>query len=102
MPNDEAERRPMNSWLDDVFAVRKPVIAMLHLAALPGDPGFDSAAGIRAVVDRARGELAELQEGGVDGVMISNEFSLPYLTKTEPITAITMARIIGELLPDFT
>ena len=31
--------------------------------------------------------------------MISNEFSLPYLTKTEPITAITMARIIGELLP---
>ncbi|MEV0670126.1 BtpA/SgcQ family protein [Mycobacterium sp. NPDC050441] len=92
----------MTNWLDEVFAVRKPVIAMLHLSALPGDPGFDSAAGIGAVVDRARGELAELQEGGVDGVMISNEFSLPYLTKTEPITAITMARIIGELLPDFT
>jgi uncharacterized protein len=92
----------MNSWLDDVFAVRKPVIAMLHLAALPGDPGFDSAAGIRAVVDRARGELAALQEGGVDGVMFSNEFSLPYLTKTEPITAITMARVIGELLPDIS
>ncbi len=34
--------------------------------------------------------------------MISNEFSLPYLTKTEPITAIAMARIIGELLPDFS
>ncbi|KWX25039.1 BtpA/SgcQ family protein [Mycolicibacterium wolinskyi] len=92
----------MTSWLDEVFAVRKPVIAMLHLAALPGDPGFDSAAGIRAVVDRARGELAALQEGGVDGVMISNEFSLPYLTQTEPITAITMARVIGELLPDFS
>ena len=92
----------MTNWLDEVFAVRKPVIAMLHLSALPGDPGFDSAAGIRAVVDRARGELAALQEGGVDGVMISNEFSLPYLTKTEPITAIAMARIIGELLPDFS
>lgn len=91
----------MTSWLDDVFQVRKPVIAMLHLAALPGDPGFDSAAGIKAVVERAKGELAALQEGGVDGVMVSNEFSLPYLTKTEPITAITMARVIGELLPDF-
>ena len=34
--------------------------------------------------------------------MVSNEFSLPYLTKTEPITAITMARIIGELLPDLS
>lgn len=52
----------MTSWLDDVFAVQKPVIAMLHLAALPGDPGFDSAAGIRAVVDRAKEELAALQE----------------------------------------
>jgi membrane complex biogenesis BtpA family protein len=92
----------MTSWLDDVFAVQKPVIAMLHLAALPGDPGFDSSAGIRAVVERAKEELAALQEGGVDGVMVSNEFSLPYLTKTEPITAITMARVIGELLSDFT
>jgi len=83
-----------------MFPVRKPVIAMLHLSALPGDPGFDSTAGLSAVVDRAKAELAALQEGGVDGVMISNEFSLPYLTKTEPITAITMARIIGELLGD--
>ncbi|MGE2735430.1 BtpA/SgcQ family protein [Mycolicibacterium vaccae] len=92
----------MTTWLDDVFAVRKPVIAMLHLMALPGDPGFDTAGGIRAVVDRAKAELAELQQGGVDGVMVSNEFSLPYLTKTEPITAITMARVIGELLPEFS
>ena len=92
----------MTNWLDEVFAVQKPVIAMLHLAALPGDPGYDSAAGLRAVVDRAKGELAALREGGVDGVMISNEFSLPYLTKTEPITAITMARVIGELLPELT
>ena len=88
------------TWLDEVFTVRKPVIAMLHLAALPGDPAYDSAGGVAAVVARAREELEALQSGGVDGVMISNEFSLPYLTKTEPITAITMARIIGELLPD--
>ncbi|WP_052227016.1 BtpA/SgcQ family protein [Microbacterium mangrovi] len=90
----------MTTWLTDVFAHPKPVIAMLHLQALPGDPHYDQKAGIAAVVERAKGELAALQEGGVDGVMISNEFSLPYLTKTEPITAIAMARIIGELLPD--
>lgn len=92
----------MSDWLGSVFPVTKPVIAMLHLSALPGDPGFDSAAGMRAVVDRAKAELADLQEGGVDGIMISNEFSLPYLTQTEPITAISMARIIGELLGDIT
>jgi hypothetical protein len=36
----------------------------------------------------------------VDAVMFSNEFSLPYLTKTEPLTAISMARLIGELHSD--
>lgn len=90
------------NWLESVFAVQKPVIAMLHLSALPGDPGFDSGGGLAAIVDRAKVELAALQEGGVDGILISNEFSLPYLTKTEPITAISMARVIGELLDEIT
>ncbi len=90
----------MSSWINDVFGVAKPVIAMLHLSSLPGDPGYDTKGGIRAIVDRAKRELNGLQEGGVDAVMFSNEFSLPYLTKTEPITAISMARILGELLAD--
>jgi len=82
--------------------VQKPVIGMCHLMALPGDPGYDAGQGLDAVLDHARTELRHLQEGGVDGVLISNEFSLPYLTKTEPITAITMARIIGELRGEIT
>lgn len=90
----------MSNWLPGTFAQPKPVIAMLHLTPLPGDPGYDSTSGVRAIVDRARRELAGLQEGGVDGVLISNEFSLPYLTKTEPITAISMARVIGELMDE--
>jgi membrane complex biogenesis BtpA family protein len=88
------------SWLNDVFPVKKPIIGMLHLNALPGDPAFDSARGMRAVVDAAKADLDALQAGGVDGLLISNEFSLPYLTETEPITAISMARIIGELSND--
>ncbi|TDK26633.1 BtpA/SgcQ family protein [Arthrobacter crusticola] len=85
------------NWLDKVFGTPKPVIAMCHLQALPGDPAYRAADGLQGVLRSARAELASLQEGGVDGILISNEFSLPYLTKTEPITAITMARIIGEL-----
>lgn len=87
----------MTNWLKDAFAKPKPVIAMLHLSALPGDTLYDSGAGMKAIVERARRELHALQEGGVDGILISNEFSLPYLTKTEPITAVSMARVIGEL-----
>ena len=36
------------------------------------------------VIDYARQEFLDLQEGGVDAVMFSNEFSLPYLTKVNP------------------
>lgn len=87
--------------MPDVFTKNaKPVIAMLHLSALPGDTLYDSQAGMKAVVERARRELHALQDGGVDGVLISNEFSLPYLTKTEPITAVSMARVIGELVDE--
>lgn len=85
------------TWLKEVFSVSKPVIGMCHLQALPGDPHFDKASGVDAVVKLAAKEIENLQAGGVDGILISNEFSLPYLTKTEPITAITMARIIGQL-----
>lgn len=90
----------MHSWLDEVFGVSKPVIAMLHLSALPGDPGFNAHDGMAGVVKRAGRELQALQAGGVDAVMFSNEFSLPYLTKTEPITSMAMARVIGELSSD--
>lgn len=93
---------PVSDWIPQLFPAGKPVIGMLHLSALPGDPGFDSAAGLSAVIERAKAELDALQSGGVDGILISNEFSLPYLTQTEPITAITMARVIGQLLADIS
>jgi membrane complex biogenesis BtpA family protein len=90
------------SWLREMFVNPKPVIGMLHLVALPGDPNFESAKGMRFAVDHARTDLANLQNGGVDGVLISNEFSLPYLTSTEPVTGMSMARIIGEIRSDIS
>ncbi|MGL5722169.1 MAG: BtpA/SgcQ family protein [Brevinema sp.] len=87
-------------WTKEIFGVEKPVIAMCHLQALPGDPRYDYAKGMDWVVEMGRKDLLALQRGGVDAVMFSNEFSLPYLTKTAPITAIAMARIIGELKSD--
>ena len=85
------------SWLADIFGVSKPVIAMCHLRALPGDPGYDAQKGMDWVIEGARRDLNALQEGGVDAVMFSNEASLPYLTEVEPITTASMSRVIGEL-----
>lgn len=85
------------SWLKEVFKTEKPIIAMCHLKPLPGDPYYSSEKGMDYVVETARKELTALQDGGVDAVMFSNEFSLPYLTDVEVITPVAMARVIGEL-----
>jgi uncharacterized protein len=85
------------NWLSNMFGVQKPIIAMCHLQALPGDPAYDRAGGMTKVVDLAARDLECLQAGGVDGVMFSNEFSLPYLTKVKPETTAAMARVIGEI-----
>ncbi len=90
------------NWMEELFGVKKPVIAMCHLRPLPGDPYYDAEKGMPYVLDCARKDLLALQNGGVDGVMFSNEFSLPYLTKVEPVTVAAMSYVIGALREDIT
>jgi membrane complex biogenesis BtpA family protein len=92
------ERRTEMTWLKERFGVEKTIIAMCHLQALPGDPSFDWKGGMSRVIELAHQDLTNLQEGGVDAVMFSNEFSLPYLTKVRPETTAAMSRVIGELM----
>ena len=87
-------------WIKETFGTEKPIVAMCHFRALPGDLYYDADGGMEKVVDLAWQDLNNLQEGGVDAVMFSNEFSLPYLTKVRPETTAAMARIIGELKRD--
>lgn len=88
------------TWLKDVIGTEKAIIAMCHLLPLPGDPYYDAEKGIDYVLEMARKDLRALQDGGVDAVMFSNEFSLPYLTDVRTETVASMARIIGELMSD--
>ncbi|NLG36416.1 MAG: BtpA/SgcQ family protein, partial [Clostridiales bacterium] len=84
-------------WIRNVFGTDKPIVAMCHLRALPGDPYYDADGGMDRVVELALRELTALQTGGVDAVMFSNEFSLPYLKRVKPETTAAMARVIGEI-----
>lgn len=87
-------------WTEEKIGTKKPIIAMCHFRAMPGDPSYNKEKGVDYVLTKAREDLTALQEGGVDAVMFSNEFSLPYLTKVRCETVATMARIIGELKAD--
>lgn len=85
------------SWLKEVLGTEKAIIAMCHLQALPGDPYYDKSRGMGWIIEKAREDLHALQNGGVDAIMFSNEFSLPYLTNVKRETVAAMGRIIGEL-----
>lgn len=90
------------SWLKETIGTEKAIIAMLHLQAMPGDPYYDKTKGMKWVVEKAKEDLDALQEGGVDAVMFSNEYSLPYLTDVKTETVAAMARVIGELQPNIS
>ena len=85
------------SWIESMFGVRKPIIAMLHLDALPGDPRFRRETSIQEIAAHAGADLEALQNGGVDGVLFSNEFSLPYQRTMDMVTPAAMAYVIGAL-----
>ena len=78
---------------DRIFGVTKPVIAMLHLPALPGRPLPRPRAGGPAAVESVARDLARLQEAGVDGVLFCNEADLPYQLEVGPEIAAAMASV---------
>ncbi|MBM3941266.1 MAG: BtpA/SgcQ family protein [SAR202 cluster bacterium] len=60
--------------------LRKPIIGMVHLRALPGAPGHDAA-------------------GGIDAVLFGNEHDRPYLLKATPESLAAMAAVVATLKP---
>lgn len=82
-------------WTRELFGVEKPIIALVHLRELPGDPYYGN--DLQAVVERARADIHALQDGGVDGLLIANEFSMPYQTHADYVTVASIAYIVGQL-----
>lgn len=90
------------SWFQELFHTEQPIIGLLHLRPLPGDPFFPKDGTIDSVIDAARADLEALQSGGVDGILITNEFSLPYQKKVSAVTTASIAMVVGALKSSFT
>lgn len=82
-----------------VFGGGKPVIAMVHLGALPGAPLHDAARGIDGILIDAAADLEALQAAGFDAIMFGNENDRPYEFNVDPASTATMAYVIGRLRP---
>lgn len=85
------------NWIEKTFGKKKPIIAMCHMPRLPGDPGYNIKVGIEHIIKSLQHDVEILQNGGVDAILFSNEFSMPYMLNADVITVAAMARIIGAL-----
>ncbi|MEL6964789.1 MAG: BtpA/SgcQ family protein [Pseudomonadota bacterium] len=82
-----------------LLSVKKPIIAMAHLGALPGAPGYHAAGGIDALIDAVASDIEKLQAGGVDAIMFGNENDRPYLLKATPESLAAMTAVVTTLKP---
>ncbi|MBV6657978.1 MAG: BtpA/SgcQ family protein [Devosiaceae bacterium] len=87
---------------EELFGTTKPVIAMVHLGALPGTPLYDADGGLEGLIKGARSDLHALQEAGVDAVMFGNENDRPYELEVDTASTATMASVIGRLRDEIT
>ncbi|MDZ4309439.1 MAG: BtpA/SgcQ family protein [Cypionkella sp.] len=85
-----------------VFGAKKPVIAMVHLGAMPGTPLHDAQAGVEGIIAGAAADLAALQAAGFDAVMFGNENDRPYELKVDQASTVTMGYVIGRLRGQIT
>ena len=63
--------------LDNVFGVRRPLIGMIHLDALPGTPNAKHS--VADLAQRAVADAEIYRDAGFSGVMIENMHDRPYL-----------------------
>ena len=80
-----------------IFGVAKPLIAMCHLAGLPGRPRHDTAGGMGAVVESLSRDVEALQEAGVDGLLFCNENDIPYQLSVGPEIPAAMAAAVAQV-----
>jgi uncharacterized protein len=73
---------------------KKVVIAMSHIGALPGAPGYDAGGGLDKLIADVLADVRKLQDGGVDAVMFGNENDRPYELEAPPEGIAAMAAIV--------
>lgn len=68
---------PKPNFLNGLFSESKPIIGVVHLAALPGAPRYDGRR-VSEIFAAAAADARVLAEGGVDGIMVENAGDMPF------------------------
>jgi uncharacterized protein len=77
----------------NLFSSRKPVIACIHLPALPGSPLY--AGSMKEIYDQALAEAHMLEQHGVHGLLVENYRDYPFYPDRIPAETIAAMAAIG-------
>lgn len=84
------------SRFHDIFPAPAPVIGMIHLAPLPGSPGWGGS--LETVIHTAVRDAGILAEEGVDGVLVENLGDAPFLPGPVPPETVAAMSVVVERL----
>jgi uncharacterized protein len=82
---------PKPDALAELFNVRKPIIGVIHLRALPGAPRYRGEP-VREIYAAAVRDARTLAGGGIDGIIVENASDLPF-SRPEDIGHETVAAL---------
>lgn len=68
---------PRPNALEALFPVKKPMIGVIHLHALPGAPRYEGT-NVRDIYAAAVRDAKTLTVGGIDGIIIENAGDMPF------------------------
>jgi len=75
-----------------LFNLTKPIIGMIHVAALPGTPKFGG--NVNAIIEKAKSEALLYQSLGIPALMIENMHDVPYLNRNVGPEIIALMSVI--------
>jgi uncharacterized protein len=87
---------PKANALEELFGVRKPIIGVIHLQALPGAPRY-AGGSMRDIYAAAVADARALAGGGIDGIIIENASDMPF-RRPENIGPETVAALTAACL----
>ena len=79
----------------ELFPRPRPLIGMIALPPLPGYPAFSS---MDSLIEAALADLAALEQGGVDGVLVENDFDQPHTLVAGAEIVAAMTRVTREVV----
>jgi uncharacterized protein len=84
---------------NQIFKTTKPIIGMIHLPPLLGYPEFTA---MEPIIERALADLRTLEQNGIDGVAVDNEYDHPHQLVVGPEIIASFTCVVNEIVKQAT